>query len=543
MAKRVFVFGIDGIPLWLIEDAVNKGYLKKIGEYMEKGVYGNLLAYPPIHTPPNWMSAFTGVPPSVHGIMGFYYIDRNYEVKHYNSTYRKVDPIWVTASKYGKKVIAVNIPMTYPPDQVNGIMVSGDERYGPPTEKHVYPPEIYNLLREENYIIDVLLYDKPKTALEKMHNALRIRSRVTRKLMEKYEWDLTIIVYREPDYILHKFLGVDMVPGGDHRAKEELSRASYEVLSLLDEEFSRFLKLIDKDDYVLIMSDHGHKTKEKIFYINNLLVKLDLLRFKGYSTRKISLKTLRKYAFLRWLWYKIPEKYRGTVKSKFVLKFAEPDKGLDPNIVDWPYTKALNYTNYGGVKVNLIGRERMGAVQPAEYPEFIDKIVEVFRNYTDDEGRPVFRDIYTIKDDGVDYNDTNYPDIVVVPADHVLLRVSMGRSTIPYEDVKSTLDYDRPLYKEREVSGHIPEGMYIFTGPGILKGRSIDMYMADIAPIILYLLNTPIPTYYTGILRKELFEEEWLARHPPSYIEERGYRIKSRIRKVRKILREKKGLT
>jgi predicted AlkP superfamily phosphohydrolase/phosphomutase len=49
--------------------------------------------------------------------------------------------IWNILSEYGKQVLVVNVPMTYPPEPVNGIMVSGYASPGAhlisPTPRHL----------------------------------------------------------------------------------------------------------------------------------------------------------------------------------------------------------------------------------------------------------------------------------------------------------------------------------------------------------------------------------------------------------------------
>jgi len=153
---------LDGIPYWLIENMILNGELRNIKYLATNGVYGVLEALSPIFTPPNWTSAFTGVEPREHGIFSFNYINRNYKLSSINSKFRKTDPVWIIASRKGKRSIVVNVPLTYPPDKLNGVMVSGDERIGKPTKKHVYPLEAYELIEEVGYEFEAPSYDNPE---------------------------------------------------------------------------------------------------------------------------------------------------------------------------------------------------------------------------------------------------------------------------------------------------------------------------------------------------------------------------------------------
>src|SRR5437588_5246170 len=85
--------------------------------------------YPPL-TPPAWTSLSTGLRPARHGVYDFWTYEEGQaqagERKAYVQTHRKGGKaIWNILSEYGKRVLVINVPMTYPPEPINGIMVSG----------------------------------------------------------------------------------------------------------------------------------------------------------------------------------------------------------------------------------------------------------------------------------------------------------------------------------------------------------------------------------------------------------------------------------
>ena len=84
----------------------------------------------------------TGKVPEKHNIFDFNEkIPNSYKFKINNATDRTAEPIWVILSKLNKKVCIVGVTMTYPPDSVNGYMVSGLGT--PPSLKcnYIYPPQ------------------------------------------------------------------------------------------------------------------------------------------------------------------------------------------------------------------------------------------------------------------------------------------------------------------------------------------------------------------------------------------------------------------
>ena len=538
MAGRVFVYGLDGVPLWLLRDAVKKGYLNTISRLMDNGVYGVLNAVPPINTPPNWYSAFTGVDPGVHGIIGFYTLDNQYRIKYYSARDRKVDPVWVIASRHGKRCVIVNAPLTYPPDRINGYMIGDDERYGAPTREHVYPDSIYELAKEAKNIVDVYMGNTLDEALDKLYNNILKRGEVTRKLMDRDGWDLTIVVYRETDYVMHKFLGLKDVDGGDERAKDKYHNIPYETLSLLDDELRRYLEYLDSDDHVIIMSDHGHKTKKFEFRINVFKSRHNLLKLKhGGGRRVIKVETLRRIGILRWLWYRLSYNTRSKLKS-ILFKVAEHDKSINPSIIDWSKTKAICFMKSGAVKINLMGRDKEGIVSKEEYKRVLDEVKRILMEENERRIRegmpPIIRGIYSVDEVYREYDDPLYPDILIIPHDDTVLNIHFDGEGVVTE-MKTNISFNTPLTTVKNISDHILEGMYVFSGPAFKKiGLGPKLSMMDITPYILYLLDIPIPSYVQGRINKDILSDEWLKVHQPKIIMSKKFEVRARVRRVRR---------
>lgn len=93
---------------------------------IENGSYGNLNSTIPPLSAPAWTSAFTGVNPGKHNIFDFFTIrNDNYELRNVTSNDRKTPAIWNILDTYGMTSGIFNMPMTYPPEAVNGFMVAG----------------------------------------------------------------------------------------------------------------------------------------------------------------------------------------------------------------------------------------------------------------------------------------------------------------------------------------------------------------------------------------------------------------------------------
>ena len=123
---RVFVLGLDGATLDIMEPMIEAGELPTFREIMKGGCYGRLRSVVPPLSPPAWVSFSTGRLPGSHGILGFTkMLPRSYQMKLVTGQDNRSRTLWDVVGGTGKRVIVLNVPMTYPPKPVNGLLVSG----------------------------------------------------------------------------------------------------------------------------------------------------------------------------------------------------------------------------------------------------------------------------------------------------------------------------------------------------------------------------------------------------------------------------------
>ena len=125
-SEKVFILGLDGASPEVIESLIALGKLPTFETMKRKGVTGKLRTTIPPITGSAWSSFMTGKNPGKHGIFDF--ISRKEETYHLtpiNAQKREGRPFWSWASDAGKKVCIFHVPITYPPEKVNGMMVSG----------------------------------------------------------------------------------------------------------------------------------------------------------------------------------------------------------------------------------------------------------------------------------------------------------------------------------------------------------------------------------------------------------------------------------
>src|SRR5438105_8230279 len=127
---RTVVFGADGLTFRVLHPLMERGELPNFKKLQQEGCEAILESkYPPL-TPPAWVSLSTGLKPARHGIYDFWTYEEQQErasarKAHVQTRRKGGKAIWNILSEYGKQVLVINVPMTYPPEAVNGIMVSG----------------------------------------------------------------------------------------------------------------------------------------------------------------------------------------------------------------------------------------------------------------------------------------------------------------------------------------------------------------------------------------------------------------------------------
>ena len=383
MPARIFVFGIDGATFDVISPMVASGRLPNLGRLLCEGSCGLLRSTIHPITPAAWSSFATGMNPGKHGVFDFSSPNRaTYGVKLNNASDRRCESVWGRLSREKKHVAVVNVPFTYPPEAVNGILVSGFDTPGA-NRSMSHPREVYDELvaRFGSYTPDWSFpagrrYD-PERYRQNVLDVIRQRGETTLFLMEKYPWDFFMTVFQSIDHVQHVFFGM-----GEWGL--EFIRQAYEAV---DHELGRVLERLDADTVVMVVSDHGAGDIRKVFFLDQWLERERYLVPKPGAMLEGFLRQLGK---------------RGRKLAKAILPTAARGylRGRMPGMrdmvvslsssapVDWSRTRAYSAGMYGNIFINLQGREAQGIVPQSEYAALCDEIRERLLRLEDpDSGR------------------------------------------------------------------------------------------------------------------------------------------------------------
>jgi len=121
--KRLFVLSLDGVPFSFLRAGIAAGRFPNIAGLGTPVRMDSVL--PPISSVA-WASFSTGVNPGGHGIFGF--VDRDPRTMAFKLPSARdllVPTLWTRLNAAGKRAIVMNVPLTYPPQEIDGIMISG----------------------------------------------------------------------------------------------------------------------------------------------------------------------------------------------------------------------------------------------------------------------------------------------------------------------------------------------------------------------------------------------------------------------------------
>jgi len=266
--RRVVLIGIDGTPYTFMQRLIAEGRAPNAARLAQQGSLLRMDSVWPWVSSVAWSTMMTGVNPGKHNIFGF--VDRDpLTYKQYIPTSRnmKARTLWEVLGDAGKRVIVVNVPVTYPPRPVNGILVGCF--LSPSLDKAVYPPEKLPLFKSLGYIVDAdpwKMRESKDMALREVNAALDARIHTLFHLLDNEPWDYLHVHVMETDR-LHHFLWQQMEEGHPVYAP-----AFYDFYRRIDDMLGKVAGRLDDNTTLMWMADHGFCTIKKEVYVNRWLM-------------------------------------------------------------------------------------------------------------------------------------------------------------------------------------------------------------------------------------------------------------------------------
>lgn len=427
----------------------------------------------------------------------------------YTSRDKKSIELW----DYIEKSIVVNVPFTYPPRKIMGIMVTGMLTPSLDSE-FTYPPEFKNEILKKfpkyRFELEPSKYSgRTQEFIKQLYEMTDERIKLFWHLFEK-DWNLMFFVFIGPDRIQHILWG---------------TKEMEDYWKYLDNFLGKVIEKVEEDGnkILMVVSDHGFRETNKIIYVNNLLIKEGYLQPRkqvSKSNSHIAKYISRIIPHVLPMYRKLPNTLKIIIK-KTVRSWTPPNLFED---FDLDNSKAffLSYSGLGGLL--YINKK----VNPEKTKKELKSLLE---NLIDPEtGERVIEGIYPVEKIYPGFcSDGHFEILVILPKE--------GYPT--YDSITNNYNENEIITDPKiEKANHRVHGIFFAYGQGIKRIQRVSAKIYDIAPTILHIFGLPIPNDMDGRVLMEIFEENSeFAKRKPKYVDPSYYMKKKEDKKLKKVIK------
>lgn len=528
---KLLVIGLDGAPYPLVQAWSAAGYLPNLSRLIANGSFGVLRSTIPVHSPTAWASFITGLNPGKHGVFDFVRREADsYHLRTVRASQIEGTSLWRLLSQQGYQVGVMNVPMTYPPEPVNGFLISG---LGTPSYvTYTYPPELSKDLDAEGYRVNKDEFYQPGHEdkwLADIYDTSQRRAEMAVKLLHQKPWDFFMMVFRNTDEICHFFWRYmdETHPDHDPDAPVRFKTAIRDYYQRVDSWVGDIVAAAGPDVNVVIMSDHGAGPLYKDVFLNEWLWQQGWLKFREGSASQQATHTLARRLGLtrknisdtltRLHLHRLEVLIKKTL-GDHIQALPRDERPEFTTAIAWSQTKAYSFGYYGQIFINLQGREPEGIVTPgAEYKALRQEIAQRLRQLVDPaDGQPVVDQLFFREELYHGPHLDEAPDIVC------LMRGLTYITRKGYEFAAERGVLFRAPYTH-ESGSHRLEGILIAAGPDMAAGQALPEHpIYDLTPTLLHLLHCLVPTTMDGQVVVEMLSPQFQEQHAIRYSEETG---------------------
>lgn len=479
---------------------------------LRQGARAPLNSTTPPMTLPSWSSMLTGANPGRHGIFDFVRRDpKTWQLEFTNATHRQVPTLHRVLSDRGARVASLAVPTTWPPDPLNGVVISGfdspvstgiDGSFCHPASLYAEVQRRFGGLRFADFQESEIGPGWHEAALASLLREIPRKEAIGQWLMGQERFDLFMLLFGESDTVSHHFWMFQDPDSPRHpgrwfgrRLPGALRQAIAAVYSRLDQAVGRLIDAA-QPDVVCLCSDHGFGgAGEHVLYLNRYLESQGWLRYQ----RQVRVEGLRsgsglldrgRQAALRHLpaaaqgrlFRLLPDGLVGRIEARS--RYGDVDRGQTRAISD-----EMNYA--ATLHLEVPQSDRQQAISELA-PLLLDWEVEGQRVVTAVHRR---EDLYEGPATGLS------PDLVL----DLALRDGYSYTLLPSGRAAPGQSFRR-LSPDEHVGGkglgmngsHRQHGLLLLSGAGVKAGAEVAAGMPDIAPTLLHLMGEAIPAHMDG---------------------------------------------
>jgi predicted AlkP superfamily phosphohydrolase/phosphomutase len=497
-SPRILVIGLAEATLDLILPWAESGLLPTFDRLRREGTFGTMRSDFPMITPQMWSTIFTGVNPGRHGIYDFWQRGHNGAFREVKGSHLKSRSIWQILSENKISCGIVNLPFTYPPENINGFMISGQDAPGA-HPSIARPREIYHEITRKfgrYHLKDIFPGGRKKSDyLTLIPEEVQRQTDILEYLLTGQTWDFFFTFHSATAMAQHYFWE-DMTSQGNGNAFKNVVLEAYQSI---DASLARAMKAAGDDTNVFVISECGAGPLISGVQLNTLLEKEGFLkRKKGKKKSDDSNSSSRSLIarFRKAIQGKLPKNSFFWVNRYLSAWKSWVQSYLSSSDIDWEYTQVFSRGKEGELYINLKGRDPHGIVSPGkDYDALCEKIKERLMSLIDPKTglnaveRVVRREeLY------------QGPYLEWAPDLMIFWRNGAYMPTENDKEKDSVFVTRWREYMDWPTSGsHRPDGFLFAHGPSIKPGSRIEGTRTwDLLPTWLHLLNQEISDDFEG---------------------------------------------
>ena len=491
--RRVVLVGFDAMDPGIARQLAEAGRLPTLARFFREGAWSPVTNPPGLVVGSTWPSFWTGWWPSRHGFYCFQQlVPKGYAVRRYTPLDVAAPSFWSVMAEAGRRVCMLDVPLTPLTRPERGVHVIDWGTHDRMLDAAAWPPEVEREIHEalgDYPLVGRCDHYAARGAWDDLHRVLiegiARKTDLGLRLLERGEWDAFATVYGESHCAGHQFWWAH---DPEHpRYSKEAGDPLLRVYEALDGALARLLSRVPADATVLVLLSHGignHNGGDHL--LREILTRLD----DAYAAKSRAL-VLRERVL------------RLLLRSWDRLLRRDRSRQTERRWVDASrhFVKLPNNELYGGVRINLAGREPRGRVRPGAELETVTAWLErELLALTDPgSGRRVVHKVMRTRDLYSGERRDALPDLMIdwdhsAPI-HAVASERIGTVRGEYDGVRS--------------GDHRPTGLLLALGPDIPGGRIPHrVQMVDLAPSIAAMSGVamrdvdgvPIPSLVGGVV-------------------------------------------
>lgn len=481
---KLLIIGVDGADWDYVSRRMASGGLPHMAAMARDGAFGPLESTCPPLSCPAWPTMTTGVSPGNLGLFDLT-VPMGYGKRIVAGSDVGAPRMWDYVGACGGRAVVLNVPVTFPPRELNGVMVAGF--LSPEGLPYTWPGHV----GEE--LASAFGYStRPEHSKRRQVWKLHQRKEVLLYLLAHNEWDFAMVVLSVTDWAQH-----------DHwNDRGHIDR-------LFDEADAAVGEIADATaaGNVAVVSDHGFCGARRILNVNRLLCDLGFLtygegsalnpyapnraltesgRAQGPAGRVLT-RVIKPRQALRLLHRCGMERALDLIPGR-LWQWLKRNVGVWDAPIDWRRTRAYLYNGLPQtLNANLLGREPEGTVSPDDYDATCGELARALVEAVDPtDGTPIVSNVRRRAE--------AFPGCFVGAAPDLVLDLTDDRYLV------SPADHPEVVWQTgRERGRHRSTGMYLLRGPAFRPydhGPRADI--VNMMPTLLAAAGCPVPEGIDG---------------------------------------------